>query len=132
MSRDLGVLVLRLAFGFQLVNVSWRNALLPAQNIPEFETYLQSLGFPFPTVGAYLSSYTEFIGGLLLLLGFQTRLATIVLIINFTVAVVLAHLSIWDTYQNTFASINLWAVCFFLLLNGPGRYSLDERGHRRL
>ena len=124
------MLVLRLAFGFQLVKVSWQNVLLSSTHMPQFEAYLRSLGFPFPTVGAYLASYTECIGGILLLLGFQTRLAAVFLLINFTVAVVLAHLSVGDTYQNTFASVNLWAVCFFLLLNGPGRYSVDERRYR--
>ena len=124
--RDLGVLAIRLAFGFQLVKVSYKNVLLPTQNIPEFVAYLTRLGFPFPTPGAYLAAYTEFIGGILLLFGLWTRWASIGLIINFSVAFGMAHLAINDTYQNTFASINLLAVSIFLLLNGPGKPSIDE------
>ena len=122
--RDIGVLVIRLAFGFQLVRVSYSNALFPAENIPEFINYLTSLGFPFPTVGAYLAAYTEFIGGILLILGLFTRWAAVFLIINFSVAFGMAHLATHDTYQNTFASVNLLAVSIFLLFNGPGRFSV--------
>lgn len=125
--RDIGVLILRLAFGFQLLKVSYLNALFPTENLPEFVTYLTKLNFPFPTAGAYLASYTEFIGGILLLLGLWTRWAAIPLITNFGVAVGLAHLSTNDTYQNTFPSVNLLAATIFLLLNGPGRFSIDEK-----
>ena len=123
--RDVGVLILRLAFGFQLVNVSYPYFFSQDQKIPEFVTYLTTLGFPFPVVGAYLSVYTEFIGGILLLLGLWTRWTAMLLVINFSVAVGLAHLAINDTYQNTSPSTNILAVSIFLLLNGPGRFSID-------
>lgn len=126
MNRNLGMLALRLAFGFQLVKVSFEYATQPATKMPEFAAYLQSLGFLFPPLpGAYLSTYTEFVGGILWLLGFQTRLASVLLIINFSVALGMAHLNINDSYQNTMPSLNLLAVGIFLLLNGPGRYSID-------
>jgi putative oxidoreductase len=127
MNRNLGILALRLAFGFQLVKVSFENVIHPAANMPAFIAYLQSLGFPYPTPGAYVSAYTEFIGGMLWLMGFQTRLASVLLIINFSVALGMAHLNTNDSYQNTMPSLNLIAVGLFLFLNGPGRYSIDER-----
>jgi putative oxidoreductase len=125
--HDFGVLVLRLAFGFQLVKVSWQNALMPAEKMPEFINYLTSLGFPFPTVGAYVSTYTEFIGGILLILGLWVLPTAMLLIINFTMAFFLAHIAVSDTYQNTFPSANLVAVNLFLLFNGAGKYSVDNR-----
>ncbi len=125
--RDLGVLALRLAFGFQLVKVSWQNALQPAENLPKFTRYLDGLGFPLPHVASALAAYTEFLGGILLILGLFTRWANVALLINFTVAFLFAHLAIGDTYQNAFASLNLLAVNLFLLLNGPEKYSLDAR-----
>lgn len=123
--RDVGVLALRLAFGFQLVKVSYENVLYPAKKIPEFAAYLHSLGFPYPTPGAYVSAWTECLGGILLILGLQTRWASLLLFINFSVAVGMAHLNVSDTYQNTFPSLNLAAVSLFLLLNGAGRWSAD-------
>lgn len=125
--RDVGVLILRLAFGFQLVKVSYLNALFPAENLPQFVAYLTALGFPFPTIGVYLAAYTEFLGGILLLAGLWTRWAAIFLIINFGVAVGMGHLAVNDDYQNTFPAVNLLAVNIFLLLNGPGRFSIDQK-----
>ena len=124
--RDIGVLVLRLAFGFQLIKVSYLNALFPAQYLPEFIAYQTKLGIPFPIAGSYLAAYTEFLGGILLLLGLWTRWAVLLLIINFGVAISMAHLAIQDSYEHTFASVNLLAVSIFLFLNGAGSYSLDK------
>lgn len=128
--RDLGVLILRLAFGFQLVKVSWQNAIFPLKNLPEFERYLVSLGFPLPHIGVWVASYTEFLGGILLILGLFTRWANVFLLLNFTAALVFAHLLIGDNYGNTMPSLNLVAVNWFLLFNGPGKFSLDARRGR--
>lgn len=125
--RDIGVLLIRLAFGFQLVKVSYLNALYPSDYLPQFIAFQQALGLPFPTVGSYLAAYTEFLGGLLLILGLWTRWAALLLIINFSVAVSVAHLAINDDYHNTFPAVNLLAISVFLLLNGPGRYAIDSR-----
>ncbi len=124
--RAYAPLVLRLAFGFQLVKVSYLNVLFPGQHMPEFINYLTTLGFSWPTPGAYLAAYTEFLGGILLLLGLWTRWAALFLIINFTMAFFMAHIVTHDTYQNTMPSTNLLAVSIFLLINGPGKPSVDE------
>ncbi|CCG98570.1 hypothetical protein FAES_0559 [Fibrella aestuarina BUZ 2] len=129
--RDLGVLAIRLAFGYQLIAGAWAYASSPSVKMPEFMGYLTTIGFPFPTVGAYLAIYTELIGGLLWVLGYQTRLASALLLINFTVAVMLAHVRIGDSYANTFPSLNIWVISLFLLLNGAGRYSVGEWLHQR-
>jgi len=124
--HDFGVLVLRLAFGLQLVKSSWPY-VSSANKLLEFINYLTTLGFPFPLVGAYVSAYTEFIGGILLLLGLWTRPTAILLVINFLVAFFLAHIAVNDTYQNTYPVVNLVAVNVFLLFNGAGKYSVDNR-----
>jgi len=124
--HDVGVLILRLAFGFQLVNVSWPYVSLPEKHL-EFVSYLTTLGFPFPLAGSYISAYTEFIGGLLLILGLWTRPTAILLIINFLVALFIAHVAVNDTYQNTYPVVNLIAGNSFFLINGAGKYSVDNR-----
>ena len=61
-----------------------------------------------------------------MMLGWKTRWAALFLTINFIVAVVAGHIAIADTYKNSFPSINLLAMSIFLLLNGPGKPSVDE------
>ena len=46
----------------------------------------QEWGVPFPTFNVYVSGLTECACGLLLLIGFASRLITIPLIVNFCVA----------------------------------------------
>ncbi|MCO7224624.1 DoxX family protein [Pleionea sp. CnH1-48] len=53
----------------------------------------EHLGFPLPTLMAYLAAYTEFLGAFLLLFGLATRLISIPLIITMIVAAFSVH---WD------------------------------------
>lgn len=124
--HDVGVLLLRLAFGFQLVNVSWPYISTVEKHL-EFVNYLTTLWFPFPVIGATVSAYTEFIGGILLILGLWTRPTAILLIINFLVALFIAHIAVNDSYQGTYPVVNLLAANFFFLIHGAGKYSVDTK-----
>ncbi|GAB3504223.1 hypothetical protein GCM10027341_34240 [Spirosoma knui] len=118
--------LLRLAFGYELFDAAGHTALHPTEGIPGYADWLRSLGFPFPVVSAILSAYTESIGAVLLIIGFKTRWAALALGINFAFAIAVAHLATHDTYKNTFPALNLFAMMVFLMLNGPGKPSVDE------
>ncbi|GAA4421192.1 hypothetical protein GCM10023187_56930 [Nibrella viscosa] len=124
--RPYAPFLLRLAFGYELFDVAGHTALHPAEGIPGYAEWLKSLGFPFPLVSAALSAYAEFIGAILMVIGFKTRWAGAVLAINFAFAILMGHIAIGDTYKNAFPAINLFAMSIFLLLNGPGKPSIDE------
>lgn len=117
--------LLRLSFGFQLIYFTQDN-IFHYDRMQEFERYLAKLNFPIPLVMAFLAAYAEFIGGILMILGWKTRWAAAVLAFNFTIAVVFGHAVIGDTYANSYPSMHLLAMSVFLLLNGPGKPSVDE------
>jgi len=117
--------LLRLSFGFQLIYFSQAN-IFHFERMQEFERYLTKLHFPMPLIMAFLAAYAEFIGGILMVLGWQTRWVAAVLAFNFTIAFVFAHAVISDTYANTYPSMHLLAMSIFLLVNGPGKPSVDE------
>lgn len=123
--RDYAPFLLRLSFGFQLIYFSQAN-IFHVEKMREFEGYLTKLNFPIPLVMAFLAAYAEFIGGILMILGWQTRWVAAVLTFNFTIAVVFGHVVIGDTYANSYPSLHLLAMSVFLLLNGPGKPSVDE------
>lgn len=81
------------------------------------------LGLPFPTVLAYLASYTEAIGALLLLLGLATRWISIPLIITMLVAIFAVH---WDNGWAAIADSSLPEVAQRL---GRAREILREHGN---
>ncbi|WP_128545942.1 DoxX family protein [Larkinella soli] len=118
--------LLRLAFGYELIDAAGHTALHPAEGIPGYAEWLQSLGFPFPILSAALSAYAEFLGAILIIIGLWTRWAAVILFINFSFALLLGHIAIGDTYKGAMPAINLWAMSIFLLLNGPGKPSVEE------
>jgi putative oxidoreductase len=101
------------------------------------------LGMPFPHFTADFVGYLEIVGGLLLLSGLMTRLIAIPFIIEMIVAILSTKISM---YLGTSPlplppsppQVGMWAVLHevrseyaqlltsaFLLINGPGKWSLD-------
>lgn len=101
------------------------------------------LGMPFPPFTADFVACLEIVGGLLLISGLLTRLIAVPFIIEMIVAILSTKISL---YLGTSPlplppappRIGMWAVLheirsdyaqiitvIFLLLNGPGRWSLD-------
>jgi putative oxidoreductase len=95
----------------------------------EFAEFLARQGVPVPTAAAFLSAYAQFICGLLFVAGAFTRPAALVMIVNFVVALVVAHIG-QPFLENYDALVMLFGAAF-LLLHGPGRLSLDEWLSRR-
>lgn len=107
------------------------------------------LGIPFPHQTAVLVAVLEIVGGLLLLSGLGTRLIAIPFIIEMIVAILTTKISLFlGTYPLPLPpappKVGLWAVLHeiradyaqiltttFLLINGPGKWSLDAVRERR-
>ena len=78
----------------------------------------------FSELETYLSSYSEFIGGALLIIGFLTRPAAVALTINMTVATVVA-MPKGFLMGNASYPFTLAVCSFIFLLTGPMAFSLD-------
>ncbi|MER9326999.1 DoxX family protein [Mesorhizobium sp. M0488] len=91
--------------------------------------YFGSLGLPLPTVTAIVVGLIELLGGLAILVGFQTRIVSWVLAI-FTVATALvAHTGWADQMQMINFLKNLGITGGFLVLasTGAGKFSIDAK-----
>ncbi len=88
-----------------------------------------SIGLPVPTVTAVVVGLVELIGGLAVLVGYQTRIAAIVLALFTVGASLIAHTNFADMTQFLFFQKNFAIVGGFLVLAaaGAGAYSLDAR-----
>jgi putative oxidoreductase len=90
------------------------------------------LGIPYPHFNAALSAYTEFVGGLLIVFGIVTRLASIPMIINMLVAILAVNLKRVSNLDD-FVELDepLYSLTFlWLLLSGPGWVSVDYLARR--
>jgi putative oxidoreductase len=81
-----------------------------------------------PPVLAYMSAFTEFLGGLFIILGFLTRIFSAGLVINMAVAIFHVHISKGlFSYNGGFEfplSLLTLSLCIFLI--GPGSMSIDS------
>ena len=99
-----------------------------------FAGHLQHMGFGSPMFWAYVVALAETVGGACLLVGFLTRLAALVLAIEFLVIILKVKwskgfLSSKGGWEYDWA---LLTVLVSLLLTGPGRLALDHRIHTGL
>lgn len=125
---DWGILVLRLGIGIMFVAHGLQMAfgLFGGPGVKGFSGMLSSLGF-FPAIfWSYLASYTVLVGGFLLILGVQTRLAAALLLIFILTAAIKVHLSKGFFLSNggfeyTFV---IAATCLALILLGSGKFSI--------
>ncbi len=88
-----------------------------------------SIGLPVPTVTTVVVGLVELIGGLAILVGFQTRLAALVLAVFTAAATLIAHMDWSDMTQFLIFQKNFAVAGGFLVLAaaGAGAYSVDAR-----
>lgn len=116
---DAGLLVLRLFAGLAL---ALEHGL---GKIPPSEGFVGMIGqtLPVPVLFAWLSGIAEFGGGLLLAIGLFTRPAALLITINMSFAMLLAHLD--DPFGGMELALFFLATGICFVLAGAGRYSID-------
>jgi putative oxidoreductase len=121
------LLAVRLYWGWQMF-VAGSSHL---SDVPAMVERFQEWGVPFPTLNVYLSGLTEIVCGLLLLVGFASRLITIPLIVNFCVAYLTASREVvLNVFNDPDAFVSDAAFLFLLasllvFIFGPGAVSAD-------
>lgn len=125
--QSLFLLVIRLYWGWQFF-LTGKGKLANLEKLTEF---FQSLGIPLPHLQAILAGTTECVGGLLLLVGFASRLIAIPLGTILIVAYLTADI---EVVKNLFNDPDKFLAAdeflFFygiilVLLFGPGKLSID-------
>ena len=96
--------------------------------------YISSIGLPLPTLGEALALIVEIVGSLALLVGFQTRIAALVLAVFTLVASIFFH-AYWAAAPDQafivqllfFKNIAVVGGLLVLAAQGAGGWSLDAR-----
>jgi putative oxidoreductase len=121
------LLILRVYFFWQLFMTGEGHLA----NIGKVSEFFVSLGIPFPTLNAYLSSSVECFGSLLLIFGFASRLTAIPVAVTMAVAYLTADLEavasiLSDPDKFVKADPFPYFICaLIVLVFGPGRFSID-------
>lgn len=122
MISSLGFLMLRLCVGVLLIHHGYEKL----DNIENFaDAFVRPLHLPFPIFLSYIAAFSEIVGSWFLITGFSTRLGA--LAIFGTVSIAIYH-AIMTSGFNIYLLELLglyWGGAFCILLNGPGKFSLD-------
>lgn len=119
--------LMRLYWGFAF----YQSGMGKLNDLPKFVGYLESLNIPFAEVSAYAAAFTETVGGLLLMVGFASRLVVMPLAVVMCVAYVTAHrAACLNVFQDPAAFIsqppfNFLLTCLIVFAFGPGKCSID-------
>lgn len=125
-SADLVLLLLRLAFGWQMLAFhGWGKAAKLLSGDPT--AFADPFGFgPVPSL--VLTVFAEGLCAFLLVIGLFTRWATVPLIITMVVAVFIVHQG--DPWRDRELGLLYLSGYLAIAVFGPGQYSLDEQWRR--
>src|SRR5260370_12537443 len=120
----LAPLVARIVVGWVFLWAGWGKL----QALPRIIEIFRDLGIRYPEVLTPFVSGVEFVGGILLLLGFLTRVAAAPLIVVMVVAVISAKLGDVDSLETLlgFEEVSYLALFLWLAIAGPGPISIDH------
>ena len=129
------LLAIRLYWGWQFAQDGWGKLT----HLDRVTLFFTSLKLPAPGATALLVALVELIGGILFALGIASRLTSLVLFVNMT----MAYLSVPDDRENFFnifskpddfygaTPYTYWFAALLILILGPGLFAVDTFLRRR-
>jgi putative oxidoreductase len=133
-SSDLALLIARIAMSALFIPGGLRKLM----DLGAFAATLHKQGVPGADVLAPIGAGVEFFGGIAVLVGFQLRIATLLLIVFTIIASFIAH-RFWEfegparQMQQTqfFKNVAIIGGFFALWAAGAGGYAIDRLWHRQ-
>jgi len=124
-AASLGILVGRILLSIMFIVAGYGKLTAIAGTAGWFA----SIGLPVPTVTAVVVGLVELVGGIAILVGYQTRIGALILAAFTVAATLIAHTDLADQVQQLFFMKNLSVTGGFLVLAaaGAGALSIDAR-----
>ena len=127
-----GPLLARITVGWVFIVSGWGKI----HHIEKVIGFFTSLGIPAPAFQAHMSAYTEFLGGILLILGLATRISSVALGIIMIVALKTALAPDIHGFSDLVGVVEFTYLVLlaWLAIAGPGKLSVDAliaRKYRR-
>ncbi len=122
------LLAVRLYWGWQFAQAGWGKL----HRMPDVIQFFASLHIPAPAANAWFVSLLEFVGGMLLMAGFGSRLLALMSVGDMLVAYITADRDAFFgffTHPDKFAAASPFVFLvawLIILIFGPGKISLDH------
>lgn len=124
-NRAIGLLLLRIFLASRLLYGVIDN-ILSWERMLEFSGFLAQHHFPWPTFSAVSSVYVQGCCALLLLIGYQTRLAALLLSLNFLIALLMVHFPSGDSVEGMTPALAMLFGALTLFFTGADQLSIDR------
>lgn len=125
-SLELGLLLTRIGMGIIFMIYGFLKLIAGPQKWFWLGSQLSYVGITFlPTAWGFIAANAEFFGGICLIFGFTTRLATIFMSCVMVVAL-MYHFKNGDEFGVYAQPLGFLIVLISIFVSGPGNYSFDE------
>ncbi len=122
--QSLGALVMRLVLGIIMVRHGY-DKIIPSGALYNFSHMVTRLHLPVWL--GYVAAFTEFFGGMLLIIGLLTRFAALMVAFDMATAILKIHLHGGLMGPNSFAlPLALFSIALMLIFTGCGWLGLDD------
>lgn len=121
-NKNIGLLIIRVVVGAIFAYAGWLKVSNMGGDTGTIASFAQ---MGFNAFWAYVASYTEFLGGIALILGYGTKIAGILLTITMAVAIKVVYPV--GGLQMAMLPIVLGAVTLGLTFTGSGSYALGAK-----
>lgn len=124
--KDIGLLLLRLGIGLSFVMHGSGKMFGGPELWGQVGASMTNFGITqYHGVWGFLAAFAEFGGGIMLILGFLTRPAAIMMFLTMVVATVM-HVKKGDGFNVYSHALEMGVVFLSLIFVGPGRFSIDK------
>ena len=119
--HNLGLLLLRVMMGSGMAYHGYGKIF--GGHMDKFIAGVAHMGFQHPEIFAWAAALSEFVGGILIVLGLLTRLAALFIFVTMSVAAFITLAS--SPLDAKELALAYWAMAGCLLLTGPGAIAAD-------
>lgn len=125
--RDLGLLILRIGLGVMFLWHGYPKLIGGPEIWQKLGMAMSGIGVKtLPVFWGFMAAFSEFFGGICLILGILFRPACILLVTTMAVAATM-HLGKGDGLKVASHAIEDGIVFLSLIFIGPGKYSIDKK-----
>ncbi len=125
--NSFGLLILRLGVGVMMILHGYPKLIGGPEKWQKIGAAMGDLGIDiYPAFWGFMAAFAEAVGGLLVAVGWQFRLANVLLLITMLVAA-FKHINAGDGIMGASHAIELAFVFAGLLFIGAGKYAVDKK-----
>jgi putative oxidoreductase len=123
-NKDVGLLMLRLYLGLRLASGALRR-FIEDERLDEFGSLVQEAGIPSPRLVASVAFLIQLVAGLLLIIGWKTKWAALLLAPVLLFSVFL--LRYYPVLHPGMPPLAALIICMVFIFVSPGRFSLEYK-----